>query len=80
MTLDYEALRNGPRVSVYVTGLSDEVQKERTKERQRRAALARQRAYQALGRAYPEDFRTLFNCATREVNDERGSLPGDPDE
>ena len=56
-----------------------EVAKARLAEAGRRNARAQQRAYQALRRAFPEEYWALYNEARRRMYAEGGPLPGDPE-
>lgn len=71
-------LDNKPSIGGSRLGLSPAVAAERKKESARRHATAQQRAYQALARAYPDDFRALYDESRRRILAERGPLPGDP--
>jgi hypothetical protein len=73
----YEELRAGTNKADHRRKFSPEVGAVRRNEQQNRSATARMRALHALARAFPDEYRTLYQAAKAEVNAERGPLPGD---
>jgi len=57
--------------------LDPETTKARNAENTRRHMEARRRATQAIANLHPEEFARLRDAARREVDAERGPLPGD---
>jgi len=59
------------------SGVAPEYRAARTAELNRRASVARQRTLAALRRAYPDEYRTIYEIAMADIHRERGPLPGE---
>lgn len=79
MNDDIATFLDAPRRKGRTPIFPPEVAKARVVERNRRNGRAQTKAYQALARAFPDEYQALFREAQRRINEERGRLPGDPE-
>lgn len=73
---EYQKLRTKGRPRRF----SPKVAKARSAERVRRATEARRRAWMVLAARYPDEFAELQATERAALDEEKGPLPGDPEE